>query len=109
MSAQFTLDVDPLDALAEPHLAVPAVAKKLSIHQSTVWRWIIRGLGGIKLATFTVGGKRLVREESLREFLRRRNAMSAGESPDAVIPAASTRRRRREVVAADHELASEGL
>lgn len=102
-------EVDPLDALAEPHFTIPAVAQRLRIHESTVWRWVLRGLGDLRLPTFTVGGRRLVREDALRDFLRRRNAVANGEQPHDVPPTTIKRRRQREIRAADAELAREGL
>jgi Protein of unknown function (DUF1580) len=36
---------------------------------STIWRWSSRGVGGIKLTTIRVGGRRYVTRRALDEFL----------------------------------------
>ncbi len=48
-------------------------------HVATLWRWGNKGVGGHKLATFMVGGRRMVTLEALEDFLQRLNA---GIEPD---------------------------
>ena len=48
-------------------------------HKNTLTRWASRGLYGEKLRTLRIGGKRLVREDWLDDFLARLIAAS----PDA--------------------------
>lgn len=45
------------------------VARRLGVHTSSVWRWKLRGSGGRKLRTLSVGGRRYVLVEDLEAFL----------------------------------------
>jgi len=51
------------------HFNLREVASALDVHAATVWRWALKGLRGIKLPTFLVGGRRYVRREDLESFL----------------------------------------
>lgn len=41
------------------------------LHPSTIARWALYGLGGIKLHSFKIAGRRYVRRSDLQEFLER--------------------------------------
>ena len=41
------------------------------VHASTVARWALYGLGGIKLPSLKLGGRRYVRRADLQQFLER--------------------------------------
>lgn len=38
------------------------------VHVSTVWRWILQGVGGVKLRSTKVGGRRFVDAQDLSDF-----------------------------------------
>ena len=40
-----------------------------SIHPSTITRWALYGLGGVKLSSTKVAGRRYVRRDDLQRFL----------------------------------------
>ena len=42
-------------------------------HVSTLRRWGRQGVGGVKLATWRIGGRRVTCRRSVEEFLRRLN------------------------------------
>ena len=44
------------------------------VHPSTVARWALYGVGGVKLRSMKLAGRRYVRRADLREFLERCNA-----------------------------------
>jgi hypothetical protein len=46
----------------------------------TVWRWTTRGIGGHRLESIKVGGKRLTTERAIRDFLRYCNESSPAHS-----------------------------
>lgn len=49
--------------------SIGRVAEQLGVHVSTVWRWVLRGVRGRKLATVTIGGRRYILAASLEAFL----------------------------------------
>lgn len=42
-------------------------------HVATVWRWATRGVKGVRLQTWTVGGRRFTTIPALEQFLRALN------------------------------------
>ena len=67
-----------IDPLSEPTLSLTQAARRLPrlragrpVHPSTVWRWALTGLRGIRLETVLVGGVRVTSEAALRRFFDR--------------------------------------
>lgn len=50
-----------------------AVADVNRIHISTVYRWVSRGIDGVRLETYRIGGRRYVHRRALEEFDRALN------------------------------------
>ena len=48
---------------------LPLQADGRAIHTSTIVRWCLYGLGGVKLASTKIGGRRYVRTADLARFL----------------------------------------
>ena len=89
---------DLLDALDDA-LTPAEVARKLGVHLATVYRWMFSGVGGVKLRSHKVGGrKRLILRADLEAFVRRDS-----DGDDAPSPAPS-----RSAARADAELAAAG-
>jgi hypothetical protein len=77
------------------------------VHLSTLHRWRLRGIRGIKLETILVGGKRLTSAEALQRFAQRTTALAHGE-PVADTPAGRTAaQRHRDIERAERELEAE--
>lgn len=128
--ATATEEADPLVAVKR-RKSIPQAAKIMGVSAETCWRWCLHGVGGVRLGTFFIGGRRFTSEDLLREFIKKRNAASNGEpveteavqsttekataaAPETIKPAtmkSATRKRERQkqVAAADRELANEGL
>jgi hypothetical protein len=47
---------------------------------STLWRWHSRGIGGVRLETIMIGGRRYVAREALQDFVAR---LTAAREPKA--------------------------
>jgi len=45
-----------------------AEATGLGVHRSTVYRWVTRGVGGIRLGSVRLGGRVYTSEEAIRRF-----------------------------------------
>jgi hypothetical protein len=75
------------------------------VNVSTVWRWSLRGIRGVRLQTEMRGGIRYTSREALRRFFAATTAAANGES----VGARNTAKRQREIEAAERELAEAGL
>jgi hypothetical protein len=74
-------------------------------HVSTVWRWVFRGVRGIKLLTIVRGGRRFTTHRYLAEFVSATTAAANGGSSSA----RTCRRRQRAIEEAERELEDEGI
>jgi hypothetical protein len=75
----------PIDPLSDTTLSLAQAARRLPrlragrpVHPSTVWRWALAGLRGIRLETAMVGGVRVTSEEALRRFFAEVDNATAG-------------------------------
>lgn len=75
-----------------------------SVHLSTAIRWAQRGCGGIKLASWVVGGRRLTTAKAVREFVAQRTAASDKSRPHSHQGDRTAEQRNREVSAAEKRL-----
>jgi len=73
-------------------------------HISTLHRWRMRGVQGIKLETCRVGGRRFTSREALDRFCAATTAAAADGGP---CPVRTPKQRQRDIEAAEAELASE--
>jgi hypothetical protein len=73
------------------------------IHIATLHRWRLRGVRGVRLRTWLVGGVRVTTESAVIEFLERLN--NPGLPPDAPTPSD----RVRQIIAAERELELAGF
>ena len=69
-------------------MSIKEASKLLRAAPSTVYRHIMHGIGGVKLESIKLGGKRVVSRESLNRFIARLNRSAAEvEAPVATMPA----------------------
>jgi len=89
----------------DDRLTIAEVARHLDVHVSTVWRWASpRGVGGTRLRTIKIGGRKLVLREDLESFLAELNADSNPPKETEPSPA-----RQREIAAAEARLQAAGI
>lgn len=93
--------VIPLAAYARE---VPNREAGLGVNLSTVFRWSLKGLRGIKLETIVVGGIRMTSREAGQRFFERITAVANGEAA----PAVPSKKRESRMKAAERELAEAG-
>lgn len=60
-------------------------------HNSTLWRWALGGVRGVKLETVRIGGRTFTSREALLRFMAALNAPPGAPAP----PAPPTARARR--------------
>ena len=88
------------------------LARREQLHVSTIWRWLLHGVRGVKLRSIRVGGRRFILESDWRAFDTALNvdltdapvdptptavtarAERAGRELDSVLGGASSRRNR---------------
>jgi Protein of unknown function (DUF1580). len=98
-------DTDHLLTLSAAAREVPNRDSGRGVNVSTVWRWSLRGIRGVKLQTEMRGGIRFTSRESLQRFFAATTAAANGES----VALGCTSRRHREIEAAEKELAEAGI
>jgi hypothetical protein len=74
-------------------------------HVSTVWRWVLVGVRGIKLETFVVGCQRFTTKQAIERFIAATTARANGEPA----PTRTPRQRVRAIEAAERELRKAGI
>ena len=97
-----------IDVQSEHLLTMSQAAKAIpggGIHISTLWRWRIRGIHGVKLETATIGGKRMTSREALARFFAATTAAANGEP----IPTRTPRQRADAIRRAEKSLKREGI
>ena len=67
--------------------------------------WVLHGVGGIKLESILIGGKRFTSAESIQRFCDRRTAAADVDTP----PVRTPRRRERAIEKAERELERDGI
>jgi hypothetical protein len=72
--------------LAEKKISLAALARREGVNPTTCWRWAGRGVEGIVLESFSIGGRRWTTEEAFERWVAAVTAKKAGAS----IPAAPT-------------------
>lgn len=94
-----------IDISSETLLSLTDAAKTLPgrPHISSIFRWVARGVRGVKLESVLVGGRRFVSREALERFSAAVTAAAAGEPR----PVRTPRQRERAIERAEKEMASE--
>jgi len=93
--------------LNENKLTLTKLAQRERVNTSTAWRWAQRGVKGIKLETFKIGGRRYTTNEAFIRFVEGTTAAANGEQPAQ--QARTNRQRELAVDRAEAELAHDGI
>ena len=88
-----------------PLLSAVELATGQRPHPSTLHRWRLRGIRGIRLETVRCGGRRLTSVEAVRRFLAETTAAVDGAST----PARTSRQRQAAIDRAEAELDAAGI
>lgn len=105
-------DTPAIDILAETLVTIPQASALLPPdesgrrpHIATIYRWMLRGVKGVRLETCLVGGKRFTSHEALQRFSESVTRAAQGKAP---VPRAGIRRKRHDE-AVDRELEAAGI
>jgi hypothetical protein len=98
------IEHERLVTLAAAARLVPNRKSEKGVAPSTLWRWHIRGVRGVKLETLLVGGVRYTSTEAIRRFYDQTTAAADGRPPNETVAS-----RKRAMDAAERELIAAGL
>jgi hypothetical protein len=105
-------DTPAIEILVETLVTIPQASALLPPdetgrrpHIATIYRWMLRGVKGVRLETCLVGGKRFTSHEALQRFSE---AVTRAAQGKAAVPRQSTRRKQHDE-AVDRELQAAGL
>ncbi len=84
-----------IEALAVTFVLLSRAGCLLSTNPSpaTLWRWAFRGVDGVKLESFKIGGRRYTTAEALDRFVARLNGPRSANEP----PMSSLRERQKDL------------
>ena len=78
---------------SESRLAPTELAKRESLHVSTVWRWlrsgILSGQDRVRLESIRIGGRTYITEAQYERFLQRLNAPTSSSQPETAAPSSA--------------------
>ncbi len=93
------------DLIDEPRLSLTQLAKEQDCNVTTCWRWAQRGVRGVRLETYNVGGRRYTTRPAVRRFIESTTATAKGEP----LPVRTNRQREAAINRAEAELAKLGI
>ena len=72
-----------IDTLAVTYILLSRAGRLLSTRPSpaTLWRWAQRGIDGVKLRTYKIGGRRYTTAADLEHFVASLSAPRSGDMP----------------------------
>ena len=91
--------------LSEQKLTLSQAARQVDVNPSTVWRWSLKGVRGVKLETYSIGAKRYTTAEALIRFTESCTVAANGEQPKA----RTNRQREAAIRRAERELDAAGI
>lgn len=101
-----------IDSRKEHLLTLSAAARDIpnrnsgrGVNVSTVWRWTLRGIRGVKLDTILVGGIRYTSHEAMQRFFAATTAAANGQA----VLSRTADQRQKQIEAAERELAKHGI
>ena len=93
--------------LAEKRISLTQLAKREGVNTSTVWRWVNRGVRGVKLAAFCVGGRSFATDSLWEQFVRATTA--AADRDESIVTSQPSRAAANAHDAEEAFLAAEGI
>jgi hypothetical protein len=97
-----------IDLLSETRIPLAALGREENVAPSTTWRWVLNGVRGVKLESFSVGAKRYTTREAFARFVEATSA-AAAHGPMPSVAARTPRQREAAIRRAEKELAAEGI
>lgn len=106
LTPPFDTKQDEVRSLLEEHrLSLNELAQNQRVNASTAWRWALKGVGGVRLETFQLGGRRFTTTEAWHRWHVRLNA---SRHSDAMSPRTNPQRDAA-ITRAEQELKDAGV
>ncbi|TWU44144.1 hypothetical protein Q31b_16800 [Novipirellula aureliae] len=67
--ADLNILTEDVISLSEVRKCLPKVGGQKRPHISTIWRWTLRGVGGVKLETVKIGSRILTSKQAVTRFI----------------------------------------
>src|SRR5438128_2214980 len=103
----FDLTQEPPISLAEAAKSIPSGRGAKRTHISTVFRWISRGVSGVRLEALRLGGRWVTSREAVQRFAERLTAERSGAQP--TLTTRTSARRTAATARAEVELQRIGI
>ncbi|BBO35558.1 DUF1580 domain-containing protein [Lacipirellula parvula] len=97
------------DYLNETRVSLSELATREGVNVSTVWRWTLRGVRGVTLESFAVGGRRFTTLQAFERFVEKSTAASPSLASAAPRPSTHSSQREAAIQAAENELDNAGV
>lgn len=97
-----------IDLTTETPITLATAARTLpggAVHVSTIHRWRMKGVRGVRLETFLRGGIRYTTDEAIERFFAATTAAADGDAT----PVRTSRQRERAIEQAERELERAGI
>jgi len=96
------------DLLDETRVSMTGLARLVEVTIPTIWRWRQKGVRGVRLETFMVGGRRYTTHEAYRRFVAATTLAADGGQPPST-SARTSRQRQAAIARAEAELDAPGI
>ena len=96
----------PIDIQDESICTLAELARRFDVHVSTIHRWRLRGIKGVRLATARIGGRRVTSFEAADRF---NEAVTAAADGEPAPRAESDKAREKRLAKVEAELARAGI
>lgn len=103
----FLLEFVMGNMLNEDRLTLNELARQEALSPCTIWRWTGRGVKGVQLETFTVGGRRFTTKQAFKRFVEATTAAASGQPAASVVR--TSRQREAAILKAERELEKAGI
>ena len=67
------------ELLNEPRIALTELAKREGVNTCTSWRWVTRGVAGVRLESFALGHRRYTTSPAFERWVERVTAAKSGQ------------------------------
>jgi len=96
-----------MDLLSEQRISMTELAHREKVAIPTIWRWRQKGIRGVRLESFMVGGRRFTTHEAFVRFVERTTKAVDGEL--ATTKVRTNRQRMADIARAERLLDEAGI
>ena len=96
-----------MSLLDEKRITLNTLAQQQDVSSATIWRWAQRGVRGVRLETFAIGGRRYTTKEAFERFVERTTQAAQGRLKP--IQKRTSQQTQASMRYAEEELASDGI